>query len=479
MNTRDVHGASAPRVVIVGGGLAGLAAAVALAETPLRVELCEARRQTGGRAGSFLDPGSGQVVDYCQHVAMGCCENFLQLMRRVGLDAQFARSREITFFAEGVPASRMVPSTWLPPPLHFAPAFSRLRFLTGDERRQVRRGLWRLMRMDLTRDPAAVRTQTMGQWLRQEGQSEGAIVRFWNLVLASALGESVDGVAVVPARKVFVDGFLRRREAADLLVPRQPLAELFGRLLPQWLAARGIAIHRGTRVRQCEATDGGRFKLHADGPAPLMADDVVAAVPWHALPRLLSRSPLARAVPDLDAIGRIPAAPISGVHLWLDRPVVSLPHAVIVGRMSQWVFRPAGDAAQPEGHYHQVVVSAAHDLRGRRREEIEAEVVGDLQAAFPSAGAIRCLRSRVVTDPAAVFSISPQTESLRPTTETAQPGLYLAGDWVQTGWPATMEGAVLSGFLAANAIRRRHALPPAPVPSAPPPGWLAQWLIAL
>ncbi|WP_164101097.1 hydroxysqualene dehydroxylase HpnE [Candidatus Laterigemmans baculatus] len=478
------------RVVIVGGGLAGLATAAALADTPLEIELYEARRQTGGRTGSFTAAGGGPAVDYCQHVAMGCCTNFLHLLHWAGLEGEFERYERLTFLAAEKPPSSFAPAPWLPPPLHFAPAFSRLHFLTPQERREVRRGLWRLMRMKrVAVDPS--RDETFGHWLRRRGQSEPTIAKFWNVVLASALGDHVDRVAIAPARQVFVEGFLRAPGAADVLVPRQPLAELFGRRLPAQLAAAGVRITHGVRVRRCELESSGRFTVHSDAAPATPADDLVLATPWHALPRVLAGSSLAAAVPRLAAIGGFPGSAISGIHLWLDRPLTRLPHAVLIGRMSQWVFRdPCGvesdrdrerdpAAALPEeGYYYQVVVSAAAELRGRPRAAIEEEAVADLRALFPAAGPIRCLQSRVVTDPAAVFSVRPEVEAARPATETAQPGLYLAGDWVQTGWPATMEGAVLSGYRAAAAIRRRHGLPAAVVQPPLAASRLARCLIA-
>lgn len=484
------------RVVIVGGGLAGLATAAALADTPLEVQLYEARRQTGGRAGSFVDASGGQTVDYCQHVAMGCCTNLLHLLRWAGMESEFTRYDRLTFLAAGTPESAFAPTGWLPPPLHFVPAFSRLHYLQPEERREVARGMWRLMRM--RRRSAKPKTQeTMGQWLRRSGQSESTIGKFWNIVLASALGDHVDRVAIGPARQVFVEGFLSSRGAADVLVPRQPLAELFGRRLPARLAAAGVTITSGVPVRGCELGAEGRFAVDTGAALSTLADDLVIATAWHALPRVLEGSSLAAAIPGLERIGQFPRAPISGVHLWLDRPLTRLPHAVLIGRMSQWVFRdPCGGESAADAdtdsalgstlgptsgraaHYYQVVVSAADDLRGRPRGAIEAEAVADLRAVFPAAGPIRCLQSRVVTDPAAVFSIRPEVEALRPATETAQPGLYLAGDWVQTGWPATMEGAVLSGYRAAAAIRRRHGLSTAVAQPPLTPSLLARWLVA-
>ena len=177
------------------------------------VDIYEAKRQTGGRAGSFLDNDSGQEIDYCQHVAMGCCTNFLHLLKWAEIDQHFHRYDTLHFLAPGIPPTNFAPHALLPPPLHLAPAFAQLKTLTPSERRQVRNAMWRLMRLSPSRVKTAEaksrRPMTMGMWLRRQGQEDGTILKFWNIVLASALGEHVDAVAILPARKVFVDGFLR------------------------------------------------------------------------------------------------------------------------------------------------------------------------------------------------------------------------------------------------------------------------------
>lgn len=462
--------AAGPRVAIIGGGLAGMAVAAGLVEAGFlkaggKVQIFEAKRRSGGRAGSFLDSESGQEVDYCQHVAMGCCTNLLHLLRWAEIDSQFQRYDTLNFFAPGLPSCNFQPSRRLPAPLHLASAFSRLSILSREERREVKKGIWRLMRLSPAklgrRAEGARRPMTMGDWLRRNGQSDGVIRKFWNLVLASALGEHVDAVAIMPARKVFVDGFLRCRGASDVLVPQQPLSELFGKQLPDFLCSAGVEMIYQRRIRQCVADGDGRIELRVDNRPAVVADYVVAAVPWFALPRLLSRSNLGAAVAGLDEIGLFPSSPISGVHLWLDRELTELPHAVIADAISQWVFRDPrmNETSSHSEHYFQVVISAAHDVRGRNADQLGAEIVAELNAVFPGEVPATALRSRIVTDPAAVFSITPQVERMRPPTATGAKNLFLAGDWVQTGWPATMESAVISGFQAAREITQVSGMP--------------------
>jgi squalene-associated FAD-dependent desaturase len=438
-------------VAIIGGGLAGMAAAAALslAEPPPRVQIFEAKRRLGGRAGSFTDRATGDEIDYCQHVAMGCCTNFRELMRMTQLEEHFARSRALTFVLPGHSQSRLAASTWLPAPLHLVPAFLRLRFLSGSEKLHAARVLWKLMRVPHLPETGGTPV-TMGDWLRSQGTQPRVMQRFWNVVLASALGDDVDRVAYGPARKVFVDGFLRHHEASEVWVPKLPLSELFGERLARFLRDRGVGIDTGCRVRDVRARGDGGWRINAGGGESWRATAVIAAAPWFALPQLLPSG----VVNDLDQFAELPTAPISGIHLWLDGPLTERPHTVIVDRLSQWVFRHPTGSGQREGHYYQVVVSAAHDLRGRPASQVVAQVLEELNEVFECEPRRRCLHSRVVTDPQAVFSVHPEVERIRPATRTRAAGLYLAGDFTRTGWPATMEGAVISGFRAAAAVLR-------------------------
>ncbi len=490
------------RVAILGGGLAGMACAAALANANQKspqfsITLFEAKRSTGGRAGSFFDPTSGQEIDYCQHVGMGCCTNLLHLLQMTQLDSYFERSSSLTFIAPHLGSnnravSTFAPSSWLPSPLHLAPAFGGLKFLSRRERNQVRRALWSLMRLA----PHALPDMTMGQWLRHQGQSDSLLDSFWNLILASALGDHVDAVAIEPARKVFIDGFLRSHTASDLIIPQRSLSYLFGQRLPDHLSSQGINLHTGCRIRQIDTSDSGEFAVTTETNDVQTFDAVVAAVAWHALEKIIGKGSLAQAVPQLSTITRIPASTISGIHLWLDRDITPLRHAVLVGTLSQWLFRAPHQTSNPlspptaastvtstaasapnREHYYQVVVSASHDLRKRSPQSIEDEVMGDLHGAFPAASPFRCLRSRVISDPQAVYSIRPDVQALRPLTTTSQANFLLAGDYVQTGWPATMEGAVLSGFLAADRLCRTVDLP---LQQSQPPqksSWLGRVLI--
>jgi squalene-associated FAD-dependent desaturase len=426
-------------VVVIGGGLAGLAAAAALAEAGMPVTLLESRRRCGGRAASFADAASGDLVDACQHVAMGCCTNVLDLCRRTGLTDALRCDRTLVFIGPDSTRAACTPARWLPAPLHLAPLLLGMKHFTLGEKTALACGM---LRLAAVRPTSAVGQTTALEWLTGIGQPEAVIRLFWQPVLESALGESIDLVSVTAARKVAVDGFLGHPQAADLWVPTAPLGALFGERLVAWLGGRGVEVRTGTAVTALERDATGRVTGVRCGAALLPCSAVILAVAWRQAARL---------VPDLvpAADERLTGSPITAVHLWFDRQVIDLPHAVLVGRVSQWVFRPDEAAA---GGYCQVVISASRGLLGGDRERLIEAVVTELRDLFPAARSARLLEAKVVTDPTAVLSVRPGVDAVRPPASTAVPSLFLAGDWTATGWPSTMEGAVRSGRLAADAL---------------------------
>lgn len=469
-----------PSVAIVGGGLAGMAAAVAAVGHGLRVELFERRKQLGGRAGSFRDPRIGTPIDHCQHVAMACCTNLADFCRRTGIDGSFERHARLHFFGPDGKRCDFVPAGWLPAPLHLFPALMRLGYLSLGERLGIARALSQLARDPVARDDNS--GSTIGQWLRQHGQSDRAIERFWSVVLVSALSETVDRASTAAARKVFVDGFVASREAYQVEIPELPLSDLFDRRLGAWLTQHAVTVHRSTPIRQVE---GGATRatgiLLADGTRRTF-NFVVVAVPWHRIGTLLSES-LRVALPNLSAVESIPSAAITAVHLWFDRPITELPHAVLVGKLSQWLFNGRRQdtirgIAEP-GHYYQVVISATHDLNVRDRTKTVAKVREELAQVFPDARRAQLLHWRTTRQPAAVFSVRPGLDRIRPTQQTPVKNLMLAGDWTATGWPATMEGAVRSGYLAVEAILRSQGNEKPVLAPDLPRSPLARWLFGL
>jgi len=465
-----------PHVAVIGGGLAGLAAASALVDRGLRITLIESRPRLGGRASSFLDPVTGEPVDNCQHVSMTCCTNLAEFCRRVGVDSLFRREPEVVFLSPEGRVSRLRAGA-LPAPLHLAGSFLRANYLSWGEKARVAYGLARLPsgRGDRPGEPFAA-------WLLRHGQTPRTLERYWGPVLVSALNERLEQMDVAHARKVFLDGFLRHRDGFRMEIPLVPLGELYGSRLERWLAARGVSLRLTTGVRSVEADEEGAVSgVTLRSGEAVAADFVVLAVPFDRVAAMLPGG-LAERVPALAGLDALHASPITGIHLWFDRPVCPFDHVVTIGRQIQWVFnhtaiqgRRPGDAEH--GQYLQLVVSASYDLLALDKSQVLAAVLAELGEIWPAARDATLLRSWVVTEHGATFAVRPGVDAHRPPQRTPVEGLFLAGDWTATGWPATMEGAVRSGFQAAEGVLQDLGRPARLVRPGLRPGPLARWLL--
>ncbi|HBL46331.1 hydroxysqualene dehydroxylase HpnE [uncultured Gimesia sp.] len=455
-------GASQSEVVIIGGGLAGLACAATLADRGIPVSLFESRPRLGGRASSFADKQSEQLIDNCQHVSMGCCHEFNRFCETVGISSFFQRAPELYFVGpdsvgpaaeeQQLKVNRFAASPLLPAPLHLLPAFGGLSYLSWSEKVQLVRGLKQLAlaKMDPDNEP------TIADWLAEHGQSSNVINRFWNVVLVSALSESLDRISLSHARKVFVDGFLRARDSWQVLIPTVPLEQLYGTVIQEYLKQRGTKIALQTGVENIRIDGSNITGIQLRDGIEIDCRQVVLAVPHQRVFDLLPAEFPGRE--KLVGIQQLESAPITSVHLWFDREITTLPHAVFVDMLSQWMFnrsRLMQNADSENGYYYQIVISASHQLTGSARQgRTQAEIIGavirELAQVWPEASTAELLHSRMVTEHQAVFSVQPGVEQLRPSQRTEVAGLYLAGDWTSTGWPATMEGAVRSGIQAAE-----------------------------
>ncbi len=503
-----------PAVAIVGGGLAGLAAGCALAESGFRVTLFERRPYLGGRASSYEHPGTGEVVDNCQHVLFGLCTNLLVFYQTIGIEDKIRWFDRMTFIEPGGRQSVLEP-TFLPAPLHVMPSFFRFKFLSAWDKITLCRGLAALV-SGIPKDDGT----SFQDWLHRHGQTPASIERFWKPILVSALSEDLDRIAVPYAAQVVRES-MKSRIARSMGIPTVPLTELYNGAR-DYITARGGSVSFRNSVQSFTPTPRG-VRLKLQDPLQDSNDEfdyAVLAVPFDSLSKMLPES--ADALGLKEKLGHFDTAPITGVHFWFDRQISDLPHAVLLDRTIQWMFhkskllgknsrlaageqlgkdsqitaneQPVADniataemsnATALEGRntlaqgvrpgyadratesrrdatnsrdndatpsYVELVISSSKSLLQKSRQEIIDLALKELREFFPDARAANLVKATVIKEVNATFSPTPGIDRYRPTSQSPWPRIFLAGDWTATAWPATMEGAVRSGYLAAEAV---------------------------
>lgn len=432
-------------VAIVGGGLAGLAAGCALADAGLRVTLFERRPYVGGRASSYEHPGTGEVVDNCQHVLLGCCTNLIHFYERLGVNGKIRWFDELTFIEPGGRASRMAPS-FLPAPMHNVPAFLSAKMLNTKDKLAI---AWAMA--ELSKGIPADSEEDFLTWLRRNKQTAQAIERFWKTVLVSALNEELDRISVHYAAQVFRESFMKSAEGGKMGLPSIPLSELYGHAT-EYIRARGGQVLLRSSVTGISPKQNGVSV--ASGTGTQNFDYAVLAAPFQNVASLLPQD--AEAEPIKQQLAHFGSSSITGIHLWFDREITPLPHAVLLDRTIQWMFHKSKFHDDKEnasaGSYVELVVSASKALVQKSREEILEMATQELADFFPAVREAKVVKAAVIKEIYATYSVVPGLNQYRPTAKTPWPRIFLSGDWTATGWPATMEGAIRSGYLAAEAL---------------------------
>jgi squalene-associated FAD-dependent desaturase len=448
------------RVAVLGGGLAGLAAALHAADAGHAVTLVERRARLGGLAGSFRRGDAH--VDTGQHVFLRCCGAYRGLLDRLGVagSTTLQERLDVTVLRPGSPPARLrrdrtsAVVTRLPgvPAPHLARTLLRYDAVPWRERLALPRAAAALRRLDPA-DPA-VDAQAFGDWLRRHGQGPAAVRALWDLIGTPTLNAAADDVSLALAATVFRIGLLGEADAADIGWSSVPLGDLHDTAARRALDAAGVRVAPSTRVRDVArdgdgwrvtvaGRDGARHALDVDAVVCALPSEVAAAV----LPEPV-RTPVAAAA---EALG---ASPIVDVHLVFDRPVLPVPFAAGLDTEVQWVFdRSGAHGALPAGAQYVVVsLSAADAYLPLAAEVLVERFTTELGRLLPAVGGARLLDGFVTREPRATFRPAPGTAAHRPAAATTLPALALAGAWTDTGWPATMEGAVRSGETAAAIV---------------------------
>jgi squalene-associated FAD-dependent desaturase len=419
------------RVVVVGGGLAGIAAALTCADAGARVTLLEARPRLGGA--TFSVEREGLQLDNGQHVFLRCCNAYRDLLARLGVEEGVVLQErlEIPVLRPGARIAWLRRSD-LPAPLHLGGAIARFGPLSPLDRVRLARAVRGLQTLSLD-DPALDRI-TFAEWLVRRGQRPGAVESLWNLITLPTVNLPAAEASLALAAKVFKTGLLEEKSAADVGYAAVPLQRLHGEAATRALAAAGVDVRTGERVAALAALD---------------ADAVVLAVPHEEAASLLPRAALA---PGVDP-RRLGVSPILNLHVRYDRPVTDLPFAAGLSTPVQWVFdRTTSSGLDDGGQLLAVSLSGAAAYADRSLDALRAEFEPALEELFPAARSARVVSFWATREPRATFRGVPGTAADRPGTRTRAEGLYLAGAWTDTGWPATMEGAVRSGRAAAEAL---------------------------
>jgi zeta-carotene desaturase len=425
-----------------------MCAACALAEAGLRVQLVERRGYLGGRASSYLHPGVNEVIDNCQHVLFGCCTNLVGFYRRIGVADQIHWTSDMTMIEPGGRRSVLGPS-WLPAPLHGLPRLLAAHAFSFADKLALGRAFSALMR-----PVPGKSTENLGAWLRRNGQTQGALDRFWRLVIASALNADIDSISLVYAAKVIRELFMNSAFAGSMGMSSVPLSQLYAGAL-EFLEARGSSGMLNTNVEAPAWDEETSQWTLPTRNGHLISDFLVLALPFEAAGKLLPHMPPDDGADALAAqLERHQHWPICSVHLWFDREITDLDHAVLLDREIHWMYNKS--RLQPwrkdNGSYLELVVSASREFAQLNREQAINLAVKELAEFFPAVSTAKLEKAALVKEMRATFGVPPGIDSSRPTSISPWPNCFLAGDWTATGWPSTMESAARSGHLAAEAL---------------------------
>ena len=448
---REVQGQT---VVVVGGGVAGMSAACALAEAGFRVQLIERRGYLGGRASSYLHPGVNEVIDNCQHVLFGCCTNLIGFYRRIGVADKIHWTSDMTMIEPSGRRSRLGPFRLgplrLPAPLHGTPSLLTSSAFSIADKLALGRA-FRAMMKPGAQDHSS---ESLGDWLRRHKQTEGAMNRFWRLVIASALNADIENIAVHYAAKVIRELFINSAEAGAMGMSTVPLSELYAGA-EQFLKQRGSNVLFSTNVEALAwDEEASQWTITTRGGS-FVSDFVVIALPFEGLGKLLPNLPPAEGAETLARqVAQHQHWPLCSVHLWFDREITDLDHAVLLDREIHWLYNKG--KLQPwrklTGSYVELVVSASREFAALSREQAITQSVNELAEFFPEAKRARLEKAALIKEMRATFGVPPGIDAARPSARSPWPNLFLAGDWIDTGWPSTMESAARSGHLAAQAL---------------------------
>ncbi len=438
-------------IVVVGAGVAGLAAATALAQDGADVTLLERRPYVGGRAYSYLHPALDEVVD-SQHVLLGCCTNLIDLCAGAGLAGKVRWYDQQTFLEPSIgnrPArASTIAINPLPAPFQYADSFLRASMLSLADKAGVARGL-----LGLADGAPGSDSESIAQWYTRTRQTTGAIRNFWEPIVLATLNDASSACSMRYGAKVFYELFLKTREGGKLGIPTIPLSDFYSAAAARFVALGGKLRTRAGVEAISQAPDGTWFLR--TGEESMAARKIVLALPFEQTRTLLAGLPPGPGAQDLLAdAARMVHSPFISILLWYDRQITDLDHAWLLDTTIQWFFHKSRirNYAPERGSYVELVIAGSRTELPLTRQQILEPALAELARFFPDSARATLVKSGILKEARATFSVTPGLDPARPTQQTGIPGLYLAGDWTRTDWPSTMEGAARSGRLAAGAV---------------------------
>ncbi len=438
--------------MVIGGGLAGLSAACALAERGIAVTLIERRNYLGGRAFSFVDPQTGVELDNGQHVFLRCCTEYIDFLTKIGAFDQTTLQQRLRVTVADRDGKQGILSSarFLPSPLDLLPSLLRYRHLGLMDRLRIIRGMMSIRRVNRERDRERLESMSFREWLLEHGQNEKTIAALWELITLPILNDTIDAASAYMGIMAFQDSLLAGKGMADLGYSRVGLSTLVSDGARRYIESRGGRLLMGRRVSDVQVADGRVTGVRL-GEETIDADAVISTVPWDGVERLLAHEDADTSLRSVTP-PQLEWAPIVGLHIGYDRPVMDQPFLTVLDSPVQWIFNRSlmQESAEASSRVS-VSISAAWHEAGMTEEELRDLAEAELRPVLPDTADASMTFFRVVKQPQATFRCLPGIQEQRPPQDTPIPGLFLAGDWTQTGWPATMESAVRSGNLAAAA----------------------------
>lgn len=461
-------------MIIIGGGVAGISAALPLANSGFQVTLLEKRPLLGGRASSFIEAKTGERLDECQHGTMRCCTNLAQLLETLGVHHQIEYFDTLAFLDSAGKYSE-IKGCGLPAPLHTSLSFLLFKSLGLADKIAIARAMILMLRAGNTPEHSQI---SIAEWFRRTGQTERAVKRFWRPILVSACNEELENIACIYAFKVFREGFLCHPTAFHFGVPRVPLGTLYTEPTLGYLATRGGEVRLRTIVERIEVEQGRVTGIVLQDGSCLTADYYISGLQFDLLLKALPTE-LTKGVPYFDNMRQLETAPLAGIHLWFDRHFECPPTLALLDRETEWIFNKTKNWSLEggQGTYLSMVISASHRFVHAPKEELVRLVLEDVWSAIPKAREAQVIKSQVVRWPKATLVPKAGLEALRPDQRSPLSNLYVAGEWTNTGWPSTMEAAARSGFLAAEYLLKEAGTPQRLVAPDLPTSGLARLLL--